>query len=74
MVQSITYYDSKGRTFSREDYGQQKTHAQLGHDSNGKISPCEYKITHNEQWVMDKTYYREIDKNGKAVGPWILEK
>ena len=23
---SITYYDSKGKMFSREDYGQQRTH------------------------------------------------
>ena len=71
---SITYYDSKGRTFSREDYGQQRTHGSLGYDSNGKVPPHEHKITYNERGFMDKKYYREIDKNGKAVGPWILEK
>ncbi|EPK7359055.1 hypothetical protein LZ634_07180 [Kluyvera intermedia] len=71
---SITYYDSKGRTFSREDYGQQRTHSSLGYDSNGKVPPHEHKITYDERGFMDKKYHREIDKNGKAVGPWILEK
>lgn len=71
---SITYYDSKGRTFSREYYGQQRTHGSLGYDSNGKVPPHEHKITYNERGFMDKIYYREIDKNGKAVGPWILGK
>lgn len=72
-TKSITYYDDKGRTFSREDYGQQKTHGQLGYDINGKVPPHEHKITYNERGYTDKKYYREIDQNGKAVGPWIIE-
>ncbi|HDF2329268.1 TPA: hemagglutinin repeat-containing protein [Morganella morganii] len=73
-TKSITYYDDKGRTFSREDFGQQKTHGQLGYDSNGKVPPHEHKISYNERGYVDKKYYREIDKNGKPVGPWIEEK
>ncbi|ENN8378964.1 hemagglutinin repeat-containing protein, partial [Providencia rettgeri] len=73
-TKSITYYDDKGRTFSREDYGQQKTHGQLGYDSNGKVPPHEHKISYNERGYVDKKYYREIDKNGKPVGPWIEDK
>ncbi|WP_313276304.1 hemagglutinin repeat-containing protein [Kosakonia cowanii] len=73
-TKSITYYDDKGRTFSREDFGQQKTHGQLGYDSNGKVPPHEHKISYNERGYVDKKYYREIDKNGKPVGPWIEDK
>lgn len=73
-TKSITYYDDKGKTFSREDYGQQKTHGQLGYDSNGKVPPHEHKISYNERGYVDKQYYREIDKNGKPVGPWIEDK
>lgn len=74
---SITYYDDKGRMFSREDYGQQKTHASLGTCVNGRCVPHEHKTTytlHNGKEYPDKKYYREIDANGKAVGPWILDK
>lgn len=73
-TKSITYYDDKGRMFSREDYGQQRTHGSLGYDSNGKIPPHEHKATYNDRGYLDKKYYREIDKDGKAVGPWIPEK
>ncbi|WP_336431895.1 DUF6862 domain-containing protein, partial [Providencia sp. PROV129] len=73
-TKSITYYDDKGRTFSREDYGQQKTHGQLGYDANGKVPPHEHKINYNDRGYVDKRYYREIDKNGKPVGPWIEDK
>nr|WP_275415169.1 VENN motif pre-toxin domain-containing protein [Snodgrassella communis] len=71
---SVTYYDDKGRTFSREDYGQQKTHGQLGYDSNGKVPPHEHKITYNERGYVDKHFYRKLDANGKPVGPWIVDK
>lgn len=60
--------------FSREDYGQQKTHGQLGYDSNGKVPPHEHKFTYNERGYADKKYYREVDKDGKSVGPWIEDK
>lgn len=73
-TKSITYYDDKGRMFSREDYGQQKTHGQLGYDSNGKVPPHEHKFTYNERGYADKKYYREVDKDGKSVGPWIEDK
>jgi len=56
------------------DYGQQRTHGSLGYDSNGKVPTHEHKVTYNERGYLDKKYYREIDKNGKAVGPWISEK
>ena len=71
---SITYYDSKGNMFSREDYGQQRTHGSLGYDSNGQVPPHEHKVTYNERGYVDGKYYREIDKSGNPVGPWISEK
>jgi len=73
-TKSITYYDDKGRMFSREDYGQLRTHGSLGYDANGKVPPHEHKTTYNERGFKDKSYYREVDGNGKAVGPWILDK
>lgn len=39
-----------------------------------KFLPHEHKATYNDRGYLDKKYYREIDKNGKAVGPWIPEK
>ncbi|MCX8619136.1 hypothetical protein J3U42_12125 [Gilliamella sp. B2923] len=74
---SVTYYDERGNMFSREDYGQQKTHGKLGYDENGKVPPHEHKQTyksHNGKIYKDKSYYRQIDENGKPVGPWILDK
>ncbi|GKX57435.1 hypothetical protein SOASR030_35470 [Leminorella grimontii] len=62
------------RTFSREDYGQQKTHGQLGYDENNKVPPHEHKITYNDRGYVDKQYYRKMDKDGKAIGPWIEDK
>ncbi|QXF32710.1 hypothetical protein CE143_05625 [Photorhabdus luminescens] len=73
-TRSITYYDSKGRTFSREDYGQQRTHGELGYDEKGKVPPHEHKITYNDRGFVDKRYYRKIDKDGKAMGSWVPEK
>ncbi|MDF7670686.1 hypothetical protein PT276_05665 [Orbaceae bacterium ESL0721] len=73
---SITYYDDQGRIFSREDYGQQRTHGSLGYDDNGKVPAHEHKITYktyNGKEYKDKSYYRVIDENGKAIGPWILD-
>ena len=74
---SVTYYDKNGNWFSREDFGQQRIHGNLGFDNNGKVVPHEHKQTyksHNGNIYKDKSYYRQIDKNGKPVGPWILDK
>lgn len=60
-TKSITYYDDKGRTFSREDYGQQKTHGQLGYDINGKVPP------HEQLWIFRKGG----QGNGIATGEFI---
>lgn len=59
-TKSITYYDDKGRMFSREDYGQQRTHGALGYDANGKVPPHEHKTTYNERGFKDKYYYRDV--------------
>ncbi|OCG23810.1 hypothetical protein A9G11_05100 [Gilliamella sp. wkB108] len=74
---SVTYYDEKGNMFSREDYGQQRIHGNLEFDKNGKVVPHEHKQTYksyNGKIYKDKSYYRQIDENGKPVGPWILDK
>ncbi|WP_294829677.1 VENN motif pre-toxin domain-containing protein, partial [uncultured Gilliamella sp.] len=74
---SVTYYDERGNMFSREDYGQQRIHGNLEFDNNGKVVPHEHKQTyksHNGKIYKDKSYYRQIDENGKPVGPWILDK
>ncbi len=67
-TKSITYYDSRGNMFSREDYGQQRTHGSLGYDANGKVPPHEHKIEYNSKGQPVGKYYREIDNNGNAVG------
>ncbi|WP_259806437.1 hypothetical protein [Aliiroseovarius crassostreae] len=36
---SVSYYDEKGRRFSREDYGQQRTHGTLGRGPDGRSVP-----------------------------------
>jgi hypothetical protein len=74
---SVTYYDDKGNWFSREDYGQLRTHGTLGYDKNGKVPPHEHKQTYksyNGKIFKDKSYYRKIDQNGKPTGQWILDK
>ncbi|EGU4502649.1 hypothetical protein HVC08_002266 [Salmonella enterica] len=73
-TKSLTYYDSKGNMFSREDYGQQRTHGSLGYDVNGKVPPHEHKVEYNANGQPIGKYYREMDKNGKPVGPWVSEK
>ncbi|CUI43499.1 hemagglutinin repeat-containing protein [Achromobacter xylosoxidans] len=72
-TKSVTYYDDRGRTFSREDYGQQKTHGELGYDENGRVPPHEHRIIYNERGYVDKKYYRELDVNGNPVGSWVLD-
>jgi filamentous hemagglutinin len=73
-TKSITYYDSNGNMFSREDYGQQRTHGTLGYDSDGKVPPHEHKIEYNPDGKPIGKYYRELDHNGNAVGPWMHDK
>ncbi|WP_426724269.1 hemagglutinin repeat-containing protein [Cronobacter turicensis] len=73
-TKSITYYDDRGNMFSREDYGQQRTHGTLGYDSNGKVPPHEHKVEYNANGQPIGKYYRELDLNGKAIGKWISEK
>jgi RHS repeat-associated protein len=69
---SVTYYDEKGRIFSREDYGQQRTHGQLGLGPDGKSVPHEHRVHWSDQGPIGKSY-RQLDNNGKPVGPWINE-
>ena len=72
----VTYYD-KRYWFSREDFGQQKTHGKLGYDRKGKVPPHEHKQTYksyNGNIYKDKSYYRQIDKNSMHVGHCILDK
>jgi len=38
----VTYYDEFGRSFSREDYGQQRTHGVLGRGPDGLSVPHEH--------------------------------
>jgi filamentous hemagglutinin len=71
---SVTYYDDLGRTFSREDYGQQRSHGSLGYATDGRAVPHEHKIEYNDRGFVDKQYYREVSADGKVVGPWILDK
>ncbi|QRU97035.1 DUF637 domain-containing protein [Pseudomonas protegens] len=71
---SVTYYDGQGRTFSREDYGQQRSHGSLGYGVDGRAVPHEHKIEYNSRGFVDKQYYREIDADGKPVGAWIIDK
>ncbi|WP_237683134.1 two-partner secretion domain-containing protein [Pseudomonas sp. B14(2022)] len=71
---SVTYYDELGRTFSREDYGQQRSHGSLGYATDGRAVPHEHKIEYNDRGFVDKQYYREVSADGKVVGPWILDK
>ncbi|HBC5914662.1 TPA: hypothetical protein KEY36_001195 [Proteus mirabilis] len=73
-TKSITYYDSRGNMFSRENYGQQRTHGSLGYGANGKVPPHEHKIEYNSKGQPVGKYYREIDNNGNAVGDWVKEK
>lgn len=69
---SITYYDEKGRAFSREDYGQQRTHGQLGVGSDGRSVPHEHRVDYSDQGVIGK-FYRELSESGVPVGNWIKE-
>ena len=74
---SITYYDEKGNWFSREDYGQLTPHGQMGIGSDGRVVPHEHKQTYynyNGNIYKGKRFYRRIDKDGKPIGDWILDK
>jgi hypothetical protein len=69
---SVTYYNEKGRMFSREDYGQQRTHGQLGRGADGRSVPHEHGVDWSDRGPIGKKY-RELDSSGKPVGPWINE-
>ncbi|WP_216819514.1 VENN motif pre-toxin domain-containing protein [Gilliamella sp. N-W3] len=74
---SITYYDEKGNWFSREDYGQLNPHGEMRIGSDGRVVSHEHKRTYknyNGNIYKDKDYYRRIDKDGKPIGDWILDK
>lgn len=66
----MTYYDEKGRRFSREDYGQTSPHGKLGKDASGRTAPHEHGYNYSDQGPTGKQY-RELDQSGKPVGPWI---
>ncbi|MDH5180069.1 MAG: RHS repeat protein [Gammaproteobacteria bacterium] len=69
---SVTYYDEKGRMFSREDYGQQRTHGQLGRGPDGRSVPHEHRVDYSDKGPIGKRY-RELDSRGKPVGPWYSD-
>lgn len=60
--------------FSREDYGQQSAHKQIGIGSDGRAVPHEHKVEYNANGQPIGKYYRELDKDGNAVGSWINDK
>ncbi len=66
---SVTYYDDKGRMFSREDYGQQRTHGVLGRGADGRSVPHEHRVNWSDRGPTGKQY-RELDNNGRPVGSW----
>ena len=69
---SVTYYDDKGRMFSREDYGQRRTHGQLGLGPDGRSVPHEHGVDWSDRGPIGKKY-RELDSKGKPAGSWINE-
>ncbi|MEQ4925531.1 hypothetical protein [Proteus hauseri] len=71
---SITYYDQRGNAFSREDYGQQSAHKQIGIGKDGRAEPHEHKYEYNDKGLPIGKYYRKIDQNGKPIGEWINDK
>ncbi|WP_051311232.1 RHS repeat-associated core domain-containing protein [Zooshikella ganghwensis] len=72
---SATYYDDKGRAFSREDYGQQSTHGSLGQRADGRSVAHEHRFDYNERgFPIKQDVYRELSESGKPVGPWIKKK
>ena len=69
---SVTYYDDKGRAFSREDYGQQSTHGSLGQRSDGRSVAHEHRFDYNDRgYPIKQDVYRELSETGTPVGPWI---
>ena len=66
---SVTYYDDHGRAFSREDYGQLRTHGTLGRAPDGNSVPHEHRILYSDKGPIGKQY-RELGTDGTPVGPW----
>ena len=65
----VTYYDEAGRPFSKEDYGQLREHGVLGKGSDGKSVPHEHRTEFSDKGPIGKQY-RELNSDGKPVGPW----
>lgn len=71
---SVTYYDDKGRAFSREDYGQQSTHGSLGQRADGRSVAHEHRFDYNDRgYPVKQNVYRPLSENGTPAGPWIGE-
>jgi filamentous hemagglutinin len=62
---SVTYFDEQGRRFSREDYGQLRSHGEIG-----KGVPHEHGYRYSDRGPIGQQY-RELDPDGRPVGPWI---
>jgi hypothetical protein len=68
---SATYYDDKGRAFSREDYGQQSTHGSLGRRADGRSVAHEHRFDYNDRgYPVKQNVYRPLSENGAPAGPW----
>lgn len=71
----MTYYDEKGRAFSREDYGQQSTHRPLGVREDGRSVAHEHRFDYNERgFPIKQDVVRELSEDGTPIGPWIRNK
>ena len=69
---SVSYYDEKGRAFSREDYGQQSTHGPLGRRVDGRSVAHEHRFDYNERgFPIKQDVVRELSENGTPAGEWI---
>jgi RHS repeat-associated protein len=69
---STTYYDDKGRAFSREDYGQQSTHGSMGQRADGRSVAHEHRFDYNDRgYPVKQNVYRPLSESGTPAGPWI---
>ena len=46
-----------------------RTHGQLGKGPDGLSVPHEHRVHYSDRGPVGKQY-RELDSNGKPVGPW----
>ncbi len=71
---SVTYYDDKGRAFSREDYGQQSTHGSLGSRADGRSAAHEHRFDYNDRgYAVKQDVYRPLSEGGTPTGSWMGE-